>query len=191
MPFTRSNRGTAQSTDRRRTADAQPRPLLLRFANLTVHGHGFVAEVQIEGRALAVSWHRSWLIATVEPAGFGDIGDELHEAFGSLRGKLCATLFHIADETGGYAEFERETGRVVSFRLIAFGETWGGSGLNGRRHAPTDAEGRLPRSPVAWRFGSRLTNSRSAGRSRFGGASGGGACSAAARVLKSKHGVCT
>jgi len=58
----------------------------------------------------------------------------------------------VETELLGYAEFERETGRVVSFRLIAFGETWGGSGLNGRRHAPTDAEGRLPRSPVAWRF---------------------------------------
>ncbi len=47
----------------------------------------------------------------------------------------------------GGAVFDRTTERFVSFQLVALGESWGGSGLNGRRGAEPDA-----RQPLAWRF---------------------------------------
>jgi len=80
---------------------------LFRFANLIVHGHAFIAEVHVEGRALAERRHQRWLVATVEPDGFGELGEDKNEAFERLRARLSATLFEIARGAATYAEFEQ------------------------------------------------------------------------------------
>lgn len=89
---------------------------------------GSVVTLSIEGRTRAVA-DGNWRL-----------GENLWERFPNRPRGVETVLF-------GAARFDRATGRFTEFRMVAVGESWGGSGLNGRRGAADDA-----RFPIAWRF---------------------------------------
>jgi hypothetical protein len=86
--------------------------LLFGFRDL-IAGNGFVASVNLSGRALLVDEEDGFWMYGVNPGGVAAGGGTAGEAQAEFRSSYRSVLFDIAAEAKDYAEFEREVARFV------------------------------------------------------------------------------
>ena len=86
-------------------------PLIFSTKEL-VYGNGFLAEVEIRGRALGVDeGDGDWWFNGVEPGGLAEGGQSLNEAYHAFRDTLKEILVDIAYEVADFEAFERRVER--------------------------------------------------------------------------------
>lgn len=88
-------------------------PLLLGFRDL-IAGNGFVAGVDLSGRALLVDEGDGFWMYGVNPGGIAAGGGTAGEAQSEFRLVYRSVLFDIAAEAKDYVDFEREVKSFVS-----------------------------------------------------------------------------
>jgi hypothetical protein len=81
-------------------------PLFFGFREPIV-GNGFVAGVDLLGRAVAEQEDASWWLFGVNPGALADTGPDVQSAFCAFRQRLKAVLFDFAEEAKGFDEFKR------------------------------------------------------------------------------------
>lgn len=85
------------------TRATQPLPLVFSFRELVI-GNGFIASVQMCGRALMDEADETWLTG-IAPVGFSGGGMDRTEAFGAFRRAWFEILVDIANESADFASF--------------------------------------------------------------------------------------
>lgn len=84
-------------------------PILFTFRD-KVFGNGFLADVTVHGRALAVEEEDGWWMCGVEPGDLAAGGVTLTEALAEFRKTFTTILFDIAEEVQDHESFEVEVG---------------------------------------------------------------------------------
>lgn len=84
-------------------------PLLFTFVD-KVEGNGFLADVRVHGRLLAVEEEDGWWMYGVNPGGLAASGDPQAAAYAEFRQTLMKVLFDIATEAQDFYAF-RATGK--------------------------------------------------------------------------------
>ncbi len=88
-------------------------PLVLTFKEI-VYGKGFLADVKIRGRALAVrESDGAWVLNGVEPGGLAEGGRSLNDAYYSFRQTLKEIIFDISYEAPNFDAFKTQVERFV------------------------------------------------------------------------------
>jgi hypothetical protein len=82
-------------------------PLIFGFREL-VAGNGFVAGVNIQGRALLKDDDGSWWLYGVEPGGISDYGATEHEAYQSFRQSFREVLYDSATLAADFDAFKSD-----------------------------------------------------------------------------------
>jgi hypothetical protein len=96
------------------TAQKETRyPLLFSFRD-KVAGKGFLADITVHGRALAVEEDGCWWIRGVQPGGLADGGQTFLEAYAAFRDDFRAVLFDIAEEAKSFWAFKEEVDRFFA-----------------------------------------------------------------------------
>ena len=88
-------------------------PLFVRFTLPPIAGHGFVAGVRVDGRAVACEEDGEWWVDGVD---FGQVaagGPSLREAADALRDRIIGVLFDLTDEATDWASFERRASEFL------------------------------------------------------------------------------
>ena len=80
-------------------------PLVFRFQGL-VAGNGFVAGVELAGRALLVEEESDFWVYGVNPGGFAASGDDRDEALNNFRIEYDAVLNDIAGDASSFDAFK-------------------------------------------------------------------------------------
>ncbi len=80
-------------------------PLLFTFRD-KVSGNGFLADIEAQGRALAVRDEGEVWMNGVQPGGIAEGGENGSEAYAKFRQTYKAVLFDIASETKDFNEFK-------------------------------------------------------------------------------------
>ena len=88
------------------TDKSQPLPLVFSFRELVI-GNGFIASVQMSGRALMDEDDETWITA-IAPVGFSGGGAERTEAFAAFRRTWFEILVDIASDSEDFPTFKRE-----------------------------------------------------------------------------------
>lgn len=87
-------------------------PLLFGFRDL-IAGHGFIAGVDLSGRALLADEGDGFWMYGVNPGGIAAGGGSAGEAQAEFRSRYRSVLFDIAAEARDFAEFERQVTQFV------------------------------------------------------------------------------
>jgi len=82
-------------------------PLLFTFLD-KVEGNGYLADVAVYGRLLAVEEDGTWWTYGVNPGGLAASGQTLPEAYTEFRASLMKVLFDIATEAPDFYAFRME-----------------------------------------------------------------------------------
>lgn len=119
-------------------------PLLFSFKQV-VQGKGFIAGVQMDGRALLEESEGEIWITGVAPAGIAAGGADRVEAFFEFRAEWVRVLFDIAHDSQSFAEFDQETRRFLGSESSEFTKDWTQALAEVRQHQIVDT---LPRVPA-------------------------------------------
>jgi len=82
-------------------------PLIFTYKD-AVSGNGFLAGVQITGRALITKEDDQWCMYGVTPAGIAETGSTPNETFKSFRERYRVVLYDIAAEVSSFDAFHAE-----------------------------------------------------------------------------------
>ena len=129
-------------------------PLLFGFRDL-VAGNGFVAGVDLSGRALLVNEGDGFWMYGVNPGGIAAGGGTAGEAHSQFRSAYRSVLFDIAAEAVDYAEFEREVTSFVEATNQPTAAEWDEAVLEVRR-GKVDADW-LPKRKAESRIGVQIS----------------------------------
>jgi hypothetical protein len=119
-------------------------PLIYGFRHL-VAGHGFVAGVEVSGRALLRFEDGEWWVYGVEPAGLCASGGSELEAYEAFKETFRKVLCDSAELTGDFDSFEADVAAIAA--QTAWDVEWQEARGAIRTHAtePTDALASLER----------------------------------------------
>lgn len=125
-------------------------PLLFGFRDL-VAGNGFVAGVDLHGRALLVDEGDGFWMYGVDPGGVAAGGSTPGEAQAEFRAAYRSVLFDIAAEAETFSDFERQVKQFVADRNEPTFSEWEAA-VNEVRHGRVDADW-LPKRKAESRVG--------------------------------------
>jgi len=98
-------------------------PLLLGWREL-VEGDGFVARIDVSGRALLVDEEGDVWVEGINPGGFAANGKSPSEALAEFRSAFRAILFDIASDAASFGSFRAEVQRFFEETSVPALREW-------------------------------------------------------------------
>lgn len=98
-------------------------PLIFTYRDL-VYGTGFLADIRVRGRVLAVTEQDGVWMYGVNPGGLAASGSTIPEAHAAFRRSFRAVLFDIAEDASGFDDFTAQTRQFVNEATTAVEVAW-------------------------------------------------------------------
>lgn len=98
-------------------------PLLYNYTDY-IAGNGFLASVQLYGKALMVKEYGEWWMYGVQPVAIADRGEIPEIASANFRERYKTVLFDFVDEASGYEGFKSETEKFFTHTEEEMNGSW-------------------------------------------------------------------